>query len=228
MPEMNQELSIPPADPIQNKPKFSAFTKGIAKLISILFHPLFISSYVFAFLIFIHPASYSGVEERLKVFRFLTIFLFNAFFPGFAVFLAWRLGFVNSITLQTVRERIIPYILAMFFYWWTWNVFHNLPDSPPEAMRFTLGAFLAICGGWLWNIYFKISMHAIAVGGLLMFMILFSAQDPFASGVYLSVTVFVTGLVMTARFIVSDHSQAEIYSGLITGMLAQWVASWIY
>ena len=43
----------------------------------------------------------------------------------------------------------------------------------------------------------------------------------------ISLTVLLTGLVCTARFLASDHTNAEIYSGLITGMLCQCVAYWI-
>jgi hypothetical protein len=91
-------------------------------------------------------------------------------------------------------------------------------------VHFFLGSFLAICAAWFCNIYFKISMHSLAVGGLLMFALLFSLNDNYSSGLYLGIAVMVTGLVSTSRFIVSDHSPFEIYSGLFTGMLAQFIA----
>jgi len=195
-----------------------------AQFFSYLFHPLFISSYVMGFLLFFHPSAFMGFEHRLKVLRFLHVFIFNALFPAFAVFLLWRLHFIRSIHLRTVKERIIPYMIAMIFYWWSWNVFKNLSDSPPAAIHFLLGAFLAICGAWMCNIYFKISMHAIAVGGAVMFFFLFSFTDNYASGLYLSVAMLVAGIVCTARFIVSDHTPFQIWSGLFIGLLAQWIA----
>lgn len=197
--------------------------RGLAHLVSFIFHPLFISSYVMAFLIFVHPYAFSGFGDRLKIFRMLNIALCHAFFPAFSVFLLWRLGFIKSIYLRTARERIWLYLVAMIFYWWTWNVYKNLQDSPPVAIHFLLGAFLAVCGAWMCNIYFKISMHSIAMGGALMFFFLFSFSDSYASGLYLSVVLLMTGLVCTARFLVSDHTPFQIWSGLLLGMAAQWI-----
>jgi hypothetical protein len=199
----------------------------LAHVIAYVFHPLFITSYVMAFLIFLHPYAFTGFDQRVKVFRFINIVLCNAFFPTFAVFLLWRLGFIKSMHLRTEKERIIPYIIAMIFYWWTWNVFKNLPDSPPIAVQFLLGSFLALCGGWLCNIYFKISMHGIAMGGALMFFILFSFHDAYASGLYVSLATLATGLVATSRLITGDHNAVEIYSAILIGMLAQYIG-WLF
>jgi len=203
---------------------YSPVLRFFAHLVSYLFHPLFISAYVMGFLIFLHPYAFSGFEHKIKVLRFLHIVLFNALFPAFSVFLLWRLKFIDSMLLRTVKERIVPYMIAMIFYWWTWNVFKHLEDAPPVAVHFLLGAFLAICGGWFCNIYYKVSMHAIAMGGALMFFFLFSFSDVYASGLYLSVALVLTGLVCTSRLILSAHNGFEVWSGLFVGMLAQYIA----
>jgi len=194
---------------------------------SFIFHPLFIATYIIAFLIFIHPGTFTGVDPRTKLFRFLTVFLFTTAFPAFTVFLAWRLKLIKSLYLATTRERLIPYVLTMFFYFWTWYVFSNLPDSPPVAVHLLLGSFLAICGGWMCNIFFKISMHGIAMGGLIVFAILFAFTDSYSSGLYLSVALLVAGIICTSRLIVSDHSAFDVYTGLIVGMLTQFIA-WFF
>lgn len=202
----------------------SPVLRFFARLIAYIFHPLFITSYVMGFLIFFHPYAFTGFDPRTKVLRFLNIVLCNAFFPAFAVLLLKLLGFISSMHLRTEKERILPYIIAMIFYWWTWNVYKHLPDSPPISIHFLLGAFLALCGGWLCNIYFKISMHAIAMGGAMMFFFIFSFTDNYASGLYVSIAVIAAGLVATARLITGDHKPFDIYSGLIIGMLAQYIA----
>ena len=64
-------------------------------------------------------------------------------------------------------------------------------------------------------------MHTVAIGSALLFFLLFSFSDDYASGLYLSIVLLVTGLVATSRLLVSDHSNFEVWSGLIIGMLAQ-------
>ena len=67
-------------------------------------------------------------------------------------------------------------------------------------------------------------MHAIAMGGMSMFFLLFSFADGFTSGLYLSIFLLVAGIVCTSRLILSSHSLFEIYAGLFIGMLAQFIA----
>lgn len=210
--------------PKQSMQKYNPILRFLAQLVSFLLHPLFITTYVMGFLIFLHPSTFMGIDPQTKVLRFLHILVFNALFPAFSVFLLWRLKFIQSVFLRTAKERIWLYLIAMIFYWWSWNVFKNLADSPPVTVHFLLGAFLAICGAWMCNIYYKISMHAIAMGGALMFFLLFSFTDEYASGLYLSVALLATGMVCTARFLCSDHSPFQIYSGLFIGLLSQWIA----
>ncbi|HET6256345.1 MAG TPA: hypothetical protein VFE32_19885 [Puia sp.] len=199
-------------------------TRFTANFFSYLFHPLFISSYVMGFLIFFHPMAFSEFDHITRVFRFITILACNVFFPLFSVFLMWRLKlFVNSMYLHDQKERIVPYIVAMIFYWWTWYAFKNLPDTPEVAIRFLAGSFFALVAAFLCNIYLKISIHTVALGNALMFSYLFSFTDAYASGLYLSIVLAVTGLVATSRLMVGAHRNFEIWAGLFVGMLAQLV-----
>jgi len=201
------------------------FIRFLAHFFSYLFHPLFITPFVIYFLIFIHPIAFAGFDQRDKIFRFIAVFFTTAFLPAFSVFLAWRLRLgVQSIQLRTQKERIIPYAIAMIFYWWAWNVYRNLPDIPVASIHFLLGSFLAVCAAWFCNIYFKISMHAIAMGGLVMFFLLFSFTDGFTSGLYLPIAILIGGIVCTSRLILSSHSLFEIYVGLFIGLLTQFIA----
>ena len=45
-------------------------------------------------------------------------------------------------------------------------------------------------------------------------MMLLALTQSVSFGVYISVALLIAGLVCTARFIVSDHTQKEIYGGL--------------
>lgn len=195
-----------------------------AHVVSYIFHPLFIPLYVMAYLLFIHPLAFAGMEPRMKVLRLLAVTVSATLLPAFSVFLLWRLDFIKSIYLRTQKERIIPYAIAIIFYFWIWYVFHNLRDSPEASKEFLLGVFLAVCGAWMANIVNKVSMHGTAVGGMLAFFLLRGWADPDVTGSYISIAMVITGMVCTARLILGTHSRAEVYGGLAIGALAQWVA----
>lgn len=215
---------IAPAGGDAGKTQANVVLRGAAHVISYIFHPLFISAYVMGYLIFFHPYAFAAFDERTKVFRIINVVFCNTFLPLFAVALMKGLGLINSMMLRTVKDRIVPYIVVMTFYFWSWWVFKNLPDMPGLSIHFLLGAFLAVCAGFFCNIFFKVSMHAIAMGGALMFFYLFGFHDAFGSGLYIAVALLSTGLVCTSRLILGVHTGFEVWAGLFVGMLTQYIA----
>jgi hypothetical protein len=209
------------------EPHPSGTIRFIAHVFSILFHPMLLCAYTFAFLIYLHPAAFEGVDPHTRNLRMLSIILFTVFFPAITLFIAWRLKLIRSISLESRQDRLVGFIVTMFFYFWASYVFRNLPDTPPVAAHFILGTFLAVCGAWMCTIFYKVSLHAVAVGGLLSFAILFGRQDPYASGVYLAIPVLIAGLVCTSRLILGAHSRFELVTGFFVGILAQCVA-WLF
>jgi hypothetical protein len=205
-------------------PHPSIRVRRFAHFFSILFHPLLISAYVMAFLIYIHPAVFEGVDTRTANLRMLSILLFTLFFPALSLFLAWRLKLVKSLSLDTRNDRLVGFIVTMFFYFWTSYVFRNLPDTPPVAAHFVLGTFLAVCAAWMCTIFYKVSLHAVAMGGLIAFSVLFSRVDPFTSGLYMAIPVLIAGIVCSSRLIMGAHNRFEMVSGFIVGFLAQSIA----
>ena len=208
-------------------PHASRKVRGFAHFISILFHPLLISTYVMAFLIYVHPSVFEGVDGHTANLRMLSILLFTLFFPAFSLFLAWRLKLVKNLSLDNRNDRLVGFIVTMFFYFWTSYVFRNLPDTPPSAAHFVLGSFLAICAAWMCTIFYKVSLHAVAMGGLAAFAILFSQEDPFTSGLYIAIPILIAGLVCSSRLIMGAHNRFEMVSGFFIGFLAQ-AAAWLF
>jgi hypothetical protein len=205
----------------------SRAVRFFAHLFSILFHPLLISSYVFAFLIYLHPAVFEGVDLHTRNLRMISMVLFTIFFPAISLFLAWRLKLIKSLSLENRQDRLIGFIVTMFFYFWTSYVFRNMPDVPAVAAHFVLGTFLAVCGAWMCTIFYKISLHAVAMGGLISFSILFAHEDPYVSGLYLVLPVLICGLVCSSRLILGAHNRFEMITGFIVGFLAQSIA-WLF
>lgn len=204
--------------------KHPSFIRILAHIISVVFHPLFISSYVAAFLIYVHPYAFAVDTERMKMFRLIMVIFNTAFIPLFSVFLMWRLGLIQSLFLRTTKERIIPYVAAMICYFWAWLVTRNRMDSPDYFVHFMFGAFLAICLAFMINIYVKVSMHTIAVGGLVTFFLMQAFAVEETTGLYFSIALLIAGLVGTARLIVSDHRPAEVYLGYFVGAACQLIA----
>jgi len=148
-------------------------SKWIASAFSYVFHPLFIPTYVFIFLMKAFPYEFADIQDWQLKMRLFGVFMWTAFFPAFAVFLLWRLQFSESIFLRTQKERIVPYVITMFFYWWMYYLSRNFNDQPIVLRFFFMGIFIATVLGLILNNYFKISLHGMGVGGATTAIILF-------------------------------------------------------
>ncbi len=198
----------------------------VASFVSYVFHPIFMPTYIFLLLMWQFPYEFAGITEWQWKMRLFGVFWLTAFFPAFSVFLLWRLKFSNSIFLRTQKERIVPYVISMFFYWWMYYLSRNFQDQPIVLKFFFMGIFLATVVGLILNNYFKISLHSMGVGGATSAIILFAIYYHASMGGIVSVVVLIAGLVCTCRFLVSDHTNTEIYTGLAVGVFCQLFAYW--
>ncbi len=202
-------------------------TRILATIVSVLFHPLFVGVYIAAYFIFVHPDYFTGVGHPRKV-QTLLIFIVNAvFFPLLSVSLCKALGFIQSFFFQTRQERIILYSITMIFFFWTYYVFKNKSGTPPIMTQMSLGLFLSVIAAFLANIYFKVSMHAVGVGGMLgiFVVLLFTTQEMVHLPLILS--ILAAGVTCTARLLISDHTVRDVTWGFFLGFLCQWLAYWV-
>lgn len=216
-------LSVQPENAAKNKEQ-PALVRAVAQLLSYVFHPLFIPLYVSAFLLFIHPGYFSGLSIAEKKLRLLSIAVTTIIFPGITVLLLKGLKFIDSIFLRTQRDRIIPYIASGTFYFWMFWVTKNVL-YPHIVVSFMLGICIAAFAALMVNIYSKISMHAIGMGGVIGIFILIMKSNTMLMTWPLALAFLISGLVCSSRMIVSDHSPKEIYTGLLLGAATQFAAA---
>jgi len=191
----------------------------ISKGISILFHPLLLPSYAFAYIIFTNPylfAVYEGTEWVFLVRVILNTFLF----PAACIFLLWRLGFMKSIEMKEKEDRIIPYITTGTLYVWAYVTFRK--SSDPQILNIILlGSCIALFLCFFANIFTKVSIHAAGAACLcivVMQNILMSSYD--TKWVFLLI-IFIAGMIGVSRIKLKSHSIQEVFGGYLIGIAAQ-------
>lgn len=172
------------------------------------------------------PASFASLPKELAPRWLGVIALLTIFFPLVTLLLMKALGFVQSIQLKTSRERIMPLMATMIFYFWVSHVFNHFPQVPLLLRALLLGSFWAIIAVFMCNIFVKISMHTAAAGGMVALMTLLLFHSPANMFLPVSVALLIAGLIGTARMYLREHRIAEIWLGYIVGFLAQLGAWW--
>jgi hypothetical protein len=227
---MNETLTVQPTNG-NGREELTRFPEGVrivAKIISWVFHPIFIPVYVLIFLLQIQPHLFVGLSPLKKTFTVIQFGVMYAFFPVVTALLLKALGFIESIYMKTQKDRIIPYVICMIYYFWVWYVIKNQSAYPDQLIEFSLAIFISSILGLMSNAYMKVSMHAMAMGVIAAFVLLLALQNSLDSGVYISAAILLPGLVCTARLIVSDHSNKEIYTGLFLGIASLVIANLIF
>ena len=199
----------------------------IGHLLSYVLHPIFIPTYFFLYLMQVLPFEFIGITDWQLKMRLFSVAWLTAFFPAFAVFLLWRLKLSDSIFLRTQKERIIPYVITMFFYWWMYYLSRNFTDQPIALKFFYLGIFVASAIGMTVNNFMKVSLHAMGIAGLATAVLLVSVSYPVNNILWVPLVVLLTALVISARLVVSDHSKKELLVGLFIGLSTQ-VAAYLW
>lgn len=204
---------------------YSNTAKGTSTVISYVFHPLFVGVMMAGYLIFIHPVYFQSFTPQARMLKLLAV-INNNVFPLLVVALMRALGFNKSLLLKTQKERIVPYIASITFFFWTYYVFRNQPEVPRVLVNMCRGMFYATAVALVLNNYFKISMHGIAVGGMLGLMMVILFQGNLPGILHLMVALFITIIVALARKVVSDHQWFDIIAGIVLGMITQLLAIW--
>jgi hypothetical protein len=201
-----------------------AVLRYTGQFLSYILHPLFIPTYFMLYLMRVLPFEFVGITEWQLTLRLFSVFWLTAFFPAFAVFLMWRLKLSDSIFLRTQKERIIPYVITMFFYWWMYYLSRNFTDQPIALKFFYFGIFIATAIGLIVNNFIKVSLHTMGVGGLLTAVMIVGFHYPIDNAIWALMAVLITALVVSARMLVSDHTRQELIVGLLIGFLTQVMA----
>lgn len=207
-----------------------------AKIISYLFHPLTMLTYMAALFLLINPFLFGKSDISQGGWLILQVFLSTFLVPGLLVVMMKNLGLISSIEMQERHDRIIPYIATGIFYLWIFMMVRKTTMYPLLFSIATLGTTTGLFLCFFFNNFFKISAHAAGVGGLLgIFLIAmrwFSYSYFYVQGITIPVyvvlmaVIILCGLVCTSRLLLKAHSGTEIIQGFGVGLLGMAVASW--
>lgn len=227
---MSEELEAAKVEQLRYQKDFPLFLRQIAMGLSILFHPLLMLVYAYIVLAWCNPFLFAA-PTFAKVFQtdvnnmlFIWLIIFSFAVPMLAILMMRALGFVSSLSMPDRMERIGPYIVVGFLYMIIFVNFNNNPSIPSELRLFSLGATIGLFMAFFINLFTKISMHTVGMGGFAM-MVLIAISRSYLSNEYVFVlTLIACGLVGTSRLMLSAHEPADVYGGYFIGAASVVVA----
>jgi hypothetical protein len=154
--------------------------------------------------------------------RIKAVIFFNSFvMPAVAIAMMKALGFISSLEMKDKQERIIPFIATMIFYIWTFMAVKNALELPAIMVIFILGTVVSLMASFFINLWHKLSIHMVGMGGLLTACILMMLTSEKSMGAVLPGVIVLAGLTATARLYLKAHTPIELYTGFLVGVSGQ-------
>ena len=225
-----------------NRLIFAAVKKNVMKLVwqslSVISHPLLIVTYGLLLMMWSNPFLFGAATVRSQI-PFLWVVLFSTFLiPSVAVGLMRGLNMIKSLSMEERRERVGPLFAACILYSaFYFNVKRSNAMPEPFAI-FILGALISLFCCLFINSFYKISLHAVGLSGLVMGMFIFyfsgysdtisltlSAQTLSFHFIIVPIALLIlTGIISSGRMALQVHKLDEILAGWLVGVLGQVVA----
>lgn len=196
-----------------------------SKFISYFFHPInFPIIGTILFFLFIPKFIFKPQEYTILAVIFIGTYLF----PIILLWLLKRFGMINSYHMVTIEERKFPTLLfiSISFIIGNW-LYKSLIVDILALLFFGYGLSL-ICTSIFLYLKLKISLHTLAISGLIGFLIYFSYFYKINLIPIMALLFVLGGLVASARLRLRAHQLNEIILGCVVGFSSQFIVYFVY
>ncbi len=188
----------------------------LAKIISLLFQPLLLPTYGFIVLFNLNAFFSLVIPSEAKWMILLIVFVSTFILPTLFVLILYNKGVVKSMYLRTKEDRVLPFIGTIVFYYLAYYLIKRLQISP-IYYYFIIGTTFTVVVAMIINFFWKISIHMMAMGGMLGAFIGLSLVLMINLPILITIIIIASGLVGYARLKLNEHTPAQVYSGFAVG-----------
>lgn len=156
---------------------------------------------------------------QFKVSLVVMVYLFTVFIPTVLIHLYRQYQGWTLLQLGQKERRMVPYaisILCYFSCFYLMNLLH-LPHLITSILIVAL-VIQMLCA--VINVWWKISTHTAAIGGVLGALLAFSFMLNFNSVWWLCLVVIASGIVGSSRIILRQHTLTQVTAGFFLGIIS--------
>lgn len=191
--------------------------KLLMKIVSIVFHPLLMATYVCLLILIEAPELLPGIYPHATLHFLSLIFIVTAVMPALSILLLKSFRHISDLELEERKERVTPFLFILVYYGIACYLF-----SEKLHMEFLFNVVMISVTVLIFilliiTLKFKVSIHAAAIWGATGYLTaIIVSQGLEVSGIYYAAIV-VSGLTSTSRLYLGNHTPREVWSGSIIG-----------
>lgn len=205
--------------------------KQLATAFSYVFHPLMMSTYLFSIIVWLSPYNVLpvGFSTTGSAVLIALVWITTFLIPALSLFVLKMSGNITSLTLKNREERITPIIYTTVMYGVTTYLFGVKVELGP-LISVLLGISTLLIGlTGLITLFWKISIHTLALGGLIGMLMAINQNTSIPNITVMLFVLFVlSGVVASARLKLNAHSPVQVYSGFVLGVFVSFASYTLY
>ncbi len=188
-----------------------------ARIISIVFHPLFMPVYALL-IIFLAPTLFGYLPFQVKKLLLLILLVNNVLLPLSLLpfFKHWNI--ISSWTVSDRKERVIPMVITTLLYGASAYIISGFP-IPVFLKSFIISTCVVSLLLTLINFWWKISLHSAGAGALIAIVLILSFKMYSPLLWYFVASLIAGGLVISSRLKLNTHNLTQVWFGFLTGLL---------
>lgn len=199
------------------------------KVISGIFHPLLMPTYV-TFLAFkLVPSLLSPINDAY-IYHFIGIIFITTFvIPGASIVFLKLTKVVGSLELLERKERFLPFLFVASFYGITTYMLHfKLSISQSMTALMLLTTFLIIVLSLI-SLRNKVSIHAASVWGVCGIVCAIGVNYSTESFLLIIGTVFIiAGITSSSRLFLGRHTPSQVWQGAAIGFVICFIGTFLF
>lgn len=185
-----------------------------ARIMSMIFTPFYlpivglVALFIFSYM--------SLLPMMYKLVMLAMVYLLTVVAPSLLIHLYRLCQGWTSHELGRKERRLVPYIISIVCYFacFFWMEYRNTPRVISIIVVVAL-TIQMVCA--LINIWWKISTHTAAIGGVAGGLVSYSIAFSFNPLWWLCFVLILAGAVGTARMILRQHSLSQVVGGFLVG-----------
>ena len=152
-------------------------------------------------------------------FQLLTmVYLLTVVIPTVLIHFYRRHHGWSLIDLGQKERRAVPYVISILCYFLCIYLMEFLHIPHFMMSIVTAALFIQITCAMI-NVWWKISTHTAAIGGVAGGLFVFAEFFGFNPVWWLSLTLILAGILGTSRMILRQHSLAQVVAGFLVGVV---------
>ena len=188
----------------------------ISRVVSMMFTPFYLPLVGLAALFFFSYLNTFPLYYILMVMGI--VWLFTVLLPTRLIHLYRRYHGWTPIQLGVRERRMVPYVISILCYFICFYIL-SLSRTPHTITSILIAALAVQMLCAMTNVWWKVSTHSAAIGGVAGGLLSFSLIFNFNPVWWLCLVILLGGMVGTSRMILRQHTLPQVVVGFFMGLL---------